>query len=235
MRNKFVHACILILVLAGASAAQTPTAPQEPAGGRGSRGTRFNGQRHMGNISAIDGDKWTLQTEDGKSLAVHIDSQTRFVKERQHAAATDFKVGDRVMVAGEPQGTDSKEISARIVASFSANSSAGFSGESRQAMAEGMGKQFIAGEVKGIDGTKLTVLRPDGQTQVIEVDENTSFRKMRDSITLADIKTGDQIFGRGELKDGVFMPTRLDVMDPQQMRDFRRRQSPAPATPAEKQ
>jgi Domain of unknown function (DUF5666) len=247
MKTKILYALFLALAMATVSAAQTPSSPQEPAdappqasrGGRGFRGAMFNGQRQMGTITAIDGDKWTLQTEGDKPLVVKIDGQTRFLKDRQPVTAGDFKVGDRVMVAGEAQDkdkNDKSEFSARVVASFS--------GAARQQVAEGMGKQFIAGEVKGIDGTKLTVLRPDGETQVIEADENTSFRKMRESITLADIKPGDQIFGRGELKNGAFVPSRLDVMDPQQMRDRQMRgpqqmrnlgrgQPPAAAPPAE--
>ncbi|HZS26333.1 MAG TPA: hypothetical protein VFB76_03820, partial [Candidatus Angelobacter sp.] len=74
---------------------------------------------------------------------------------------------------------------------------------------------FIAGEVKAINETKLTIARPDGQTQEIEVDENTSFRKGMESITLPDIKVGDFVRGRGELKNNVFVPKELVVGRPQ--------------------
>ena len=84
-------------------------------------------------------------------------------------------------------------------------------------MREGLGKEFIAGKVKAIDGTNITVDRVDGQTQTIAVDENTSFRKQRDSITLADIKVGDQIMGRGALKAGVFVASQLNVGEPGRM------------------
>ncbi len=77
-----------------------------------------------------------------------------------------------------------------------------------------LGKRFITGEVKKIDETKLTILRPDGESQVIEVDEGTSFRNQkRESITLADIKAGDHVFGRGEVKNGVFVPQVLNLGD----------------------
>jgi hypothetical protein len=46
------------------------------------------------------------------------------------------------------------------------------------------------------------------------VDENTSFRKDNESITLADIKVGDQVFGRGELKNDIFVPSQLNVGQP---------------------
>ena len=82
------------------------------------------------------------------------------------------------------------------------------------ALRQELGKRFIIGEVKKIDETKLTILRPDGESQVIEVDEGTSFRNQkRESITLADIKTGDHVFGRGEVKNGIFVPQVLNLGD----------------------
>ena len=46
------------------------------------------------------------------------------------------------------------------------------------------------------------------------MDEGTSFRNQkRESITLADIKTGDHVFGRGEVKNGIFVPQVLNLGD----------------------
>ena len=46
--------------------------------------------------------------------------------------------------------------------------------------------------------TRITVLRVDQETQVVTVDENTSFRdRTGQSATLADIKPGDRIMARG--------------------------------------
>ena len=92
-----------------------------------------------------------------------------------------------------------------------------------------------------MDALKLTILRPDGVSQVIGVDEGTSFKRGGrvlaeivngdvsgsspagrgsatgnsggESITLADVKTGDSVAGRGILKNGVFVPTELGVVD----------------------
>src|SRR4029077_4271391 len=103
-----------------------------------------------------------------------------------------------------------------------------------------LGKKFIAGEVKAINETKLTIARPDGQTQDIEVDENTSFKKGAESITLPDIKVGDFVRGRGELKDSVFVPRELIVGRPQMMirmvspggqAEQKKPESATPATP----
>jgi len=42
---------------------------------------------------------------------------------------------------------------------------------------EGMGKNFIMVKSNPLNGTQIEIARPDGQTQTIAVDENTSFKK----------------------------------------------------------
>jgi hypothetical protein len=89
----------------------------------------------------------------------------------------------------------------------------------QERMKEAMGKTMVLGEVKSIDAPKLTIKRVDGVEQTIEADENTSFRRGRgESITLPDIKTGDTVMARGELKNGVFVPTNINVVDPEMAR-----------------
>jgi len=159
-----------------------------------------------GTITAIEKTRLSLTTADGKTVTVNLSADTRYRKDRQPAALADFKVGDMVMVGGERAGENASN--ARFVAIWSG---------AGQHMREGLGKQFIAGEIKAIEGTSLTIMRVDGQTQTIQVDENTSFRKQRESITLADFKPGDRVFGRGGLKNGVFVAAVLNVGNPQQM------------------
>jgi len=178
---------------------------QEQPGANGHRGEgRFQGV--AGTITAIDKNQISLKTQDGKSVTVKLSSDTRYRKDRQPAALSDFKVGDMVMVGGDPAGENA--WNARFVSS---RSGAG------QQMREGLGKQFIAGEIKAIEGASLTILRVDGVTQTIQVDENTSFRKQNESITLADFKPGDRLFGRGEVKNGTFVAAVLNWGDPRSM------------------
>jgi len=49
-----------------------------------------------------------------------------------------------------------------------------------------------------------------------------------ESITLADIKVGDNVMGRGSVKSGTFVPTQLTVSTPGQGR----RREGTPASPA---
>ena len=144
-----------------------------------------------------------IKTDYGKTLTVAITSDTRFRRNREEAKISDFAKGDHVMVGGEP-GSDSSKMTARFVgAGMGGPGGPGAGGppSAEQMQQMGLGTKFIAGEVKAIEETKLTILRPDGQTQVIQADENTSFQnEKRESVTLADIKVGDHVMGRGEMR-----------------------------------
>jgi hypothetical protein len=166
------------------------------------------GRGTFGAITQIKGDTLTLEGREGKTETVKVSDATKYRREGQDAKLADFKVGDRVFVAGELKDG---VWTAQMVGS----GRAGGPGGGRAMMnPEDMGKRFIVGEVTKIDETKLTVHRIDGQDQVIEVDETTSFRNdKRESITLADVKVGDKVMGRGEVKGGTFVPTMLNVGD----------------------
>jgi hypothetical protein len=206
-RTGLLLALLLLLVLP--LPAQQTERPQGRFGqGQGERVGRFGmGQRVAGAITEMKTDGFVLQAVSGKTVTVKVTGDTQFRRDRQPVKLSDFKVGDTVMVAGEPAGEDA--WTARLVVDR---------GAAMARLREGLGKEFIAGEVKAIEGTKLTIQRVDGETQVIEVDENTSFRKQRESITLPDIKVGDGVFGRGQIKNGVFVASTLNVGDAQRMR-----------------
>jgi Domain of unknown function (DUF5666) len=205
-RMKLLLLTILLAGLIGGCAAQTaPATPESnPPSGRESGG-REAGRRPglIGKITAINGQIVTMKSQDGHDVTVTLTDSTRFMKDRQPAKLTDFKVGDMAMVRGHSTGTDAWE--AEVLATRT-----GGTGD----MAEGLGKKFIVGEIKAIDGTNLTIVRPDGQTQTIAVDENTSFHKQGESITLADFKVGDHVFGRGEMKGETFVAKDLMAGDP---------------------
>ena len=79
-----------------------------------------------------------------------------------------------------------------------------------------LGQDYVFGEVKAIDAPKLTILRPDNVTQTVELNEETSLRKGRDSITMADIQAGDHIMVRGGMVNNVFQPKSVMVIGPEQ-------------------
>jgi hypothetical protein len=69
--------------------------------------------------------------------------------------------------------------------------------------------------VTAIHELKITIERAgDKQPQIVAVDENTSFRKRREDVTLADVKVGDTISAQGALHADTFLATNLRIMTP---------------------
>jgi hypothetical protein len=182
------------------------------------RGDRSGRNGVFGKITAMSGASVTLKTPDGQDAQVTLTEKTQYSKDRQPVKLTDFQVGDMAFVRGKSTGANTWE--AEMLASRS-----GAGGDFR----EGLGKRFIAGEIKSIDATSLTIARPDGVSQTIKVDEDTSFKKKGESATLGDLAVGDHVFGRGALKGDVFVPAVLNVGDPGAMRD--RQSNPAGDVP----
>ncbi len=215
MKKLFGTLAILsfsMFALAQDPAKEAPKAqPQGEMRPRGEGGQRMEmrGQGTGGTITAIDGQTIKIKTMNGGEATIKVTDQTKFSKERQEAKLADFKVGDTIAVRGEAAGENTYTAQQIFYAP---------PGGMMMRMAEGLGKEFIVGKVEKIDELKLTIARPDGQTQVIEVDENTSFKKQGESVTLADIKVGDTVMGRGALKNGTFVPATLNVGLPPAMR-----------------
>ena len=270
-RVALVLAASLATIAAGAQVpdGQEMNGPAGMAGGRMVRGT----------VTAVAADKLTLKTEAGDVYEVSLSANTRLMKARQPVKVTDINPGDGLGAMGVLDAP-TKTVHALFVTVIDA--------EEVKKMREGLGKVYIAGKVTAMDDLKLTVLRTDGVSQVIEVDEGTSFKRggralgemlnagfgmgmggggrqgragggagagsgagiatgagptaagtapaatsagparagnggAGESITLADVKVGDTVAGRGGLKNGVFVPTELGVVDAAAMGQRRRR------------
>ncbi len=156
-----------------------------------------------------------ISREDGSIVTVAISSKTQFRIDQQPAKLDDFKVGSTAFVRGNKTGDNSWD--AEFVSARTGPPPGGQRQGPGQGGGPGMGGNGVVGTVKAIDGTKITILRLDGTTQTIEVDENTSLQKHRESITLADIHAGDAVAVRGETKDGAFVPKAVNLIDPAQL------------------
>jgi Domain of unknown function (DUF5666) len=247
-------AALSVLVLATAASAQTPDAmpPNQsqgaPAGeGRGpGRGGTMGGRGTVGKITAMTNGTIEVTKPDGTRVLVKLSANTEFRKDRQPAALTDFKVGDFVMVRG-PENSD-HTVNAEMIGGRSANAgggnggarfgsggwTGGQAGPGGPPMGE-LGKDYVSGEVKSIDPPKLTVLRSDNVTQTLVLNEDTSLRKGRESITMADIHPGDHVMIRGASQNNVFEPKNAMVLSPEQwerMQQNRARSAPAVNAPA---
>jgi hypothetical protein len=185
------------------------------------------GDNVIGKVTAATKDTVTVTPIlGGDPVTVKVGGDTRVIKDRQPASLSDIKTGDTVVARGPLKG-QTMEASFLLVVDPSmiqrmqngGFGGGGGAGPMSQFKPEDMGKKYIAGEVKAINETKLTIARPDNQTQDIEVDENTSFKKGKESVTLADITVGDFVRGTGEIKNGIFVPKELNVGRP--MRQIR--------------
>lgn len=189
-----------------------------PASSQMQEGRRRNmppGENVVGKVTSVGKDSLQVApVTGGNPVTVKLGENTRIMKDRQPVKLDTIKADDVVFARGElkdnvMQAAIVSVVNPQMVQRFQQGGGPG------QFNREDLGKKFIIGEVKAINETKLTVARPDGQAQEIEVDENTSFRRGRESITLPDIKVGDFVRGRGELKNGTFVPHELIVGRPQ--------------------
>ena len=174
------------------------------------------GTNVVGKVTASGKDSLTVAPlAGGDPVTVRLDENTRVFKDRQPAKLEDVKTNDVVFVRGELKNNVIEAARVAVVNPQMMRFGQGGPGGGPVFNREDLGTKFIAGEVKAINETKLTIARPDNQSQDIEVDESTSFKKGSESITLPDIKVGDFVRGPGELKNGVFVPKELTVGRPQ--------------------
>jgi hypothetical protein len=211
VRSRLASLLILNLALApvfAQSGAQQSDQQGSPRGGGGA-GFLGMGSAVHGTVTAISGSEFTIKTEDGTTYKIATGPNTHIMKDRQPIKASDVHAGDVVMTGG-----DVDEKAHTVGAVFFAVLDAEQVQRMKQAQAD-FGKTWTAGKITAINELTLTIDRPDKKSQTVTVDENTSFRKHRDSITLADIKVGDTVSARGALQSGNFVATVLTVVDPE--------------------
>lgn len=227
MRTRILR-YLLAITLAMAAAGVSATQAQGP----GEEGAGFAREPMVrGTVTAVAADHLTLKTDADEIYQITITPNTRLVKDRQPVQASDVKMGDGVGAMGELDAPK-KVLHALFVAVMNA--------DQVRKMREDLGKTYITGRITAIDDLKLTILRPDHVSQVIEVDETTSFRRGKgrrrgnvssdtdplrgtvnpvapadstgELVTLADLKAGDMIAGKGSVKHGMFVPTTLAIL-----------------------
>lgn len=184
---------------------------------------RVPGEMVVGKVTAVAADSVTVApAKGGDPVTIKVSDDTRIMKERQPVKMNEIKVGDTVMARGQLAGSTlqarmlgviNPEMAERMQQGGFGRGFGGGNGPGPgQFKPEDWGKTFIAGRVKAINETTLTITSPDNQKSLnIEVDENTSFKRGRESITLADIKADDFVSGAGEIKNGVFVSKELRV------------------------
>ncbi|MGA2535734.1 MAG: DUF5666 domain-containing protein [Terracidiphilus sp.] len=225
-------------------AAQAPGGGQgaggQRGGGRGGWGGGMGmGRGLTGTVTEVAADHYTMKTETGESYTVHYSANTRILKQQPRAAGegrgtgqgrgdgegrgaggmggnppqtlkpTDIKVGDAIAAMGEVDAT-AKSVGAVVVMQIDPERA-----KQMREMQANYGKTWLMGKVTAIDGVKVSLMSGmDNAAHSFVADENTTFRKRRDPITLADIQVGDTVRVEGALKDGAFVATVVNAMGP---------------------
>jgi hypothetical protein len=200
--------------------------PQDQQQGPGMDAAQLEEHSVRGDITAISGGTISVKTEQGDIYSIATGPNTRLRKQRDPIKITDLHVGDMIAAIGD-KDPKAKTVGAVVVVVIDKEQYA-------KARAE-FGKTWTTGVVQSISGTNLVIKRPDNVTQTVAVDENTSFRRRREDITLPDIKAGDNITARGSLQNGNFLATAVNVGGPGGFggggAGYRSRQSSDPAPP----
>jgi hypothetical protein len=181
----------------------------------------------MGTVTEVAPDHFTIKTDSGELYTVHYSVNTHILKggggqrrRRQDQAdlpitppqtikASDIKVGDAIAASGE---VDANAKSVGAIAIFQIDPER--AKEIREMQAN-YGKTWLMGKVTAINAVKVTLQGgPDNAVRTFVADENTTFRKRRVPITLADIQVGDMVRVEGAMKNGGFVAATVAVMGP---------------------
>jgi hypothetical protein len=194
------------------------------------------GRGVMGTVTEVAADHYTIKTGSGESYTVHFSANTRIMKgggggggmrrggqdeggpppnPPEAIKATDIKVGDAIAANGEVDSA-AKSVGAVVVFQIDPERA-----KMMREMQANFGKTWLAGKVTAINELKVTLQGgPDNEPHTFVADENTSFRKRRDPITLADVQVGDMVRVEGALQNGNFVAKSVAVMGPLPQRDM---------------
>jgi hypothetical protein len=182
----------------------------------------------MGTVTAIASGSFTVKTADGEAWKVTVGDNTRITHDREPASFKEIKPGVGVLAVGQADKATPNTLHA-VFASFQ-------TADEVKARFATFGKTWVAGKVTAIDGTKITItVQKPGESAprnlTFLVDETTDFKRGREEATLADLKAGDYVMGKGAVKAGTFVPTELAIRHPGEHHRADEQASP-PAAPA---
>jgi len=191
----------------------------------------------IGTVTEAASDHYTVKTEAGETYTVHFSANTRILKQPagmrgsggagsegggqgrgmgrggyggnppEEISASDIKVGDAVGAMGEVDAT-AKSVGAVRIMLLDPETA-----KRLEEMEANFGKTWLQGKVTAIDGTKITLTGAlDNAPHTAMADQNTSFRKRREPVTLADIQVGDSVRIEGAVNNGVFTATSVSVV-----------------------
>ena len=193
------------------------------------------GRGVAGTVSEVTADHYTIKTLTGETYTIHFSANTRVVMQPAQRSAeamrvppqeikpTDIRVGDVIMANGDVDAT-AKSVGALAVVKIDPERAR----EMREMQAN-FGKTWLVGRVTAVNDTKVTLHSPvDDADHTFMADENTTFRKRREPVTLADIEVGSSVRVEGKVKEGVFVASAVNVGGPPATGGPAQREGPPP-------
>ena len=185
------------------SASQMQAQAGGQGAGQGRRGGFGGGTPVQGTVTASSGNKLTIKTDAGDSYDITLADNARIMENRQAIKLSDIKPGDSVTAMGQVDATK-KTVTAMMVNATDAATIA--------KAKENLGKTYITGRITAIDADnlKITVMRRDNVSQVIAVDDGTSFQRGNGGVAAdvaaaggAGVGMGGGFGGRGGNRQGA--------------------------------
>ena len=179
-----------------ADSAATPIAGNVQVFDNGGPG--FGGRHGFGGITiaAISGSSISLETADGWTRTITVDSGTTYTESGDAIALSDLAVGDEIRFEQtlEDDGTYSIDAIAVI-------------------------PPHVGGTVTAVSGSTITVEQRDGTSATVSVTANTTYRVSgADDSALADVEVGMFLVAEGtENSDGSLTATAVRASDPGSM------------------
>ena len=225
----------------GDGSAQDSGRPTRAGRGGWGMGQGMMGRGILGTVTEVAADHYTVKTEAGDLYAVRFSANTRIMKgggggmrrggqdeggpppnPPEAIKPTDIKVGDAIAANGDVDAT-AKSVGAVVIFQIDPERA-----KQMREMQANYGKTWLMGRVTAISDVKVTLQGgPGNETHAFVADENTTFRKRRDPVTLADIQVGDMVRVEGALQNGNFVAKSVAVMGPPPQRGVQ----PGGATP----
>ena len=127
-----------------------------------------------GEVTAVTSSTLTLKGRGDQTRTITLNASTSYTLGKTKGAKSDLTVGSRVVVEGTVSGETFTALTVHIALSKA------------------------SGEVTAKTASSITVTRRDGQTTVIHVSSDTTFKvRGKDAATLADIAVGHRVEAQG--------------------------------------
>jgi hypothetical protein len=162
-------------------------------------GPGFKGGHGFGGITitAINGNSISLETADGWTRTITVDSGTTYSKSGATTALADLKVGDEIGFRQTHEDSGAWTIDSIVVI-----------------------LPHVGGEVTKVSGSTITVEQRDGTSATITVNGQTTYNVDGDGAKLADVKVGMFLVAEGTKNaDGSLTASKVRAVDPANLPD----------------